>query len=263
MDLPKEADAQFIRERLAIGCFTLHQLLVELNEAQGKVAANVHAIRKLGKSLRGGCALFPLKKSPALNIQAIGRLLSGRRDAVSRLNTWNRLGWNDDPQVAAAIRSLLDQQTHSASHRPPPPAIAWCLEHIAAAQQDLQAMPAQHLAEQISHGLKTLERTTFKRCRKLEHRADKDFHQARKALKAWLGAIGFLPEGMLSHDPQLNELAELLGDENDLATLSAWLKRHGFTRQLAPGLWATLEASRRSHQRDAIRIAKDLAPTLA
>ncbi|MEI8039250.1 MAG: CHAD domain-containing protein [Verrucomicrobiota bacterium] len=262
MDLPKEADAQFIRERLASGCFNLHQLLVDLNKAQGKVAANVHAIRKLGKSVRGGFSLFSLKKSPALNIQAIGRLLSGRRDAVSRLNTWNRLGWNDDPRVAAAIHGLLDQQTHSASHRPPPPAIAWCLDHITAAQQELQAMPAEHLADQIAHGLKTLEHKTFKRCRKLGHRADKDFHQARKSLKAWLGAIGFLPEGMVPHDPQLNELAELLGDENDLATLSVWLKRHGFTPQLAPGLWATLDASRRKLQRDAIRMTKGLAPSL-
>ena len=263
MDLPKEADAQFIRERLTIGCFTLHQLLVELNEAQGKVAANVHAIRKLGKSLRGGFSLFPLKKSPALNIQAIGRLLSGRRDAVSRLNTWNRLGWNDDPRVAAAIRGLLDQQTHSASHRPPPPAVAWCLDHIAAAQHELQAMPAEQLAHQITHGLKTLKHKTYKRCRKLDHRAEKDFHQARKALKAWLGAIGFLPEGMVSHDPELSRLAELLGDENDLATLSAWLRRHGFTPALAPGLWATLQASRSSLQHVAIRNARDLAPTLA
>ncbi len=263
MNLPQEADARFIRERLAISCFSLHQLLVDLYGAQGKVAANVHAIRKLGKSLRGGFALFQLKKSSAAKIQAIGRLLSGRRDAVSRLHTWSRLAWNHDPRVAAAITGLLEQQTHSASQRPPPPAIDWCIDHISVAQHELQAMPEENLAGQIARGLHMLERKTLKRCRKLEHRADKDFHQARKALKAWLGAIGFLPEGMVPHDPQLNELAELLGDENDLATLSAWLQRHGFTQVLIPELWQTLQGARRNLQHQAIKQAAQLTATLA
>lgn len=263
MNHPKEADAQFIRERLTVGCSSLHELLVALSDAQGKVATNVHSIRKLGKSLRGGFSLFHLKKSPALNIQAIGRLLSGRRDAVSRLNTWKRLAWHDDPPVAAAITSLLDQQTHSASLRPPPPAIAWCLGLLAEAQQELQAIPPERLTEQITHGLKTLEHKTVKRCRTLDHRSDKDFHKTRKALKAWLGAVGFLPDGMIPGDPKLNELAELLGDENDLATLSAWLRRHGFTPELAPGLWESLDEKRHKLQREAIHHARDLSASLA
>ena len=261
MHLPEEFDAAIIRERLVSGCDTLQQLLVELDDAQGRVAANVHAIRKLGKSLRGGFSLFPLNKSSGRKIQAIGRLLSGRRDAVSRLNTWHRLAWNDDAQAGAAIAGLLEQQTHSASHRPPPPAIAWCLDHIADVQQELRAMPVENLADQITAGLKLLERKTLKRCRKLDHRATKDFHQARKALKAWLGAVGFLPEGMLPHDAQLDDLAELLGDENDLATLSAWLCRHGFVTQWVPGLWQVLHESRHKLQRDAIRHARKLAPS--
>lgn len=260
MNLPEEFDAPVIRERLASGCDTMQQLLVGLSEAQGKVAANVHAIRKLGKSLRGGFSLFPLNKSSALKIQAIGRLLSGRRDAVSRLNTWHRVAWNDDPRAAAAIAGLLEQQTHSASHRPPPPAIAWCLDHIAEAQQELRAMPVANPAAQITAGLKMLERKTLKRCRQLDHRADKNFHKTRKALKAWLGAIGFLPEGMLAHAPLLDELAELLGDENDLATLSLWLSRHGFVPELVPALWQALHASRHQLQREIIRHARDLSP---
>jgi hypothetical protein len=263
MNLPMEFDAQSIRERLAVGCDSLHHLLVGLSEAQGKVAANVHSIRKLGKSLRGGFALLPVDKSAALKIQAIGRLLSGRRDAVSRLNTWQRLAWNDDPQVAAAISCLLEQQTHSASHRPPPPAIAWCIEHIEQVRQELHDVPVENPAAQIANGLKLLEGKTIKRCGELDHRAEKAFHKARKALKAWLGAIGFLPAGMVPIDPNLEQLAELLGDENDLATLSVWLNRHGFVAELSPGLWKTLRASRRTLQGKVIRNAHNLTPTLA
>ena len=70
-------------------------------------------------------------------------------------------------------------------------------------------------------------RKAVSRCRKLDHRAEEDFHEARKALKAWTGALGFLHEGTVKVEPILHELAELLGDENDLATLSA----------LAGGTW--------------------------
>ncbi len=257
---PTEADAQFIRERLAVGCFTLQQQLGDLTAAHGQVADNVHAIRKLAKSLRGGFALFHLKPSPATNIQAIGRLLSDRRDAVARLTTWTHLDWLADPPSAAAITSLLDQQAHSAALRPPPPAVAWCLDHITAAQQALLAMSSVDLARQITDGLTSLEHKTFKRCRMLDHRSHKDFHQARKALKAWLGAVGFLPQPMTHTDPQLNNLADVLGDENDLATLADWLQCHGFTPQLAPDLWQTLNTARHQLQRDAIQIAHHLSP---
>jgi len=263
MNLPKEFDAAIIRERLASGCKTLQQLLVGLGEAQGKVATDVHAIRKLGKSLRGGFALFPLQKSSAHKIQAIGRLLSGRRDAVSRLHTWHRLAWNDDSLAAAAITGLLEQQTHSASHRPPPPATAWCLDHIADAQQALRAMPVAYPPAQITARLKRLQRKTLKRCGKLNHRADKDFHKARKSLKAWLGAIGFLPEGMLPHAPLLDDMADLLGDENDLATFALWLDRHGFVPILIPALWQALHEARHQLQREIIRHARELPPSLA
>ena len=115
MHTPDETTALLARERLTTHCESMKQQLLGLLDSKGRVAEEIHAIRKLGKSLRGGFSLFRLGKSAALEIQAIGRLLSGPRDAVSRLNTWNKLGWVGDPGICAAIAGLLDQQTHSAA----------------------------------------------------------------------------------------------------------------------------------------------------
>lgn len=262
MNLPQESAAQFARARLATGCETMKQLLQGLLDSKGRVAEEVHALRKLGKSLRGGFSLFRLDKTSALEIQAIGRLLSGPRDAVSRLSTWNKLGWAEDPPVAAAIAGLLDQQTHSAARRPPPETIEWCIARVNAAQKELQGLPPENLAATIAKGLEKLEKRTLKRCRKLDHRAEEDFHEARKAVKALLGAVGFLPEGVIPLDPKLHDLAERLGDENDLATLSGWLESHGFTTRFAPDLWKTIKVARHGKQKEVIREAAKLSPSV-
>lgn len=241
------------RERLATSCEQIKQMLNDLLDSKGKVAEEIHAIRKLGKSLRGGFSLFRLGKSAALEIQAIGRLLSGPRDAVSRFNTWNKLGWTGDPALATVIGGLLEQQTHSAARRPPPETIAWCLGRVDSASGELQALPEEDLAERIAKGLAKLERKAVSRCSRLDHRTEEDFHEARKALKAWTGALGFLHEGTVKVEPILHELAEFLGDENDLATLSKWLEEHGFTQRFAPDLWRTISSSRRRLQRKVIK----------
>ena len=249
-----------IRERLAAGCATMKDLLAGLLDAKGKVAEEVHAIRKLGKSLRGGFSLFRLENSAALEIQAIGRLLSGPRDAVSRFNTWNKLAWDGDPPVAAAIGLLLEQQTHSAARRPPPETIGWCVVRVDEALGELQKLPAGELPQLVSKGFKKLTRRAQKRCRKLDHRSEEDFHEARKAVKALLGAAGLLPEGALASAATYHDLADMLGDENDLATLSLWLDEHGFTRRFAPDLWKTLKSARRKLQSKAIHEFGKLAP---
>jgi hypothetical protein len=230
----------------------MKQWLAGLLDAKGKVAEEVHAIRKLGKSLRGGFSLFRLEKSSALEIQAIGRLLSGPRDAVSRFNTWNKLAWQGDPPLAAAVGLLLEQQTHSAARRPPHETIDWCLARVDAAVAELQALPGEDLAAVIEKGFRKLRRRALKRCRKLHPETEEDFHEARKALKALLGAAGFLPEGAAPLHPGFKDLAELLGDENDLCTLSVWLDGHGFTRRFAPDLWKTLRSARVKLQKQVI-----------
>jgi len=260
MKISAEIATEHARKRLATECETMKQLLRGLLDSKGKVSAEVHAIRKLGKSLRGGFSLFRLDKSSSLEIQAIGRLLSGPRDAVSRYNTWKRLAWAADPVASEAIGKLLEQQTHSAARRPPPETIDWCLARVDAGLDGLQQLPDGDLKGILSKGTKRLKRRAFKRCGKLYQQSEEDFHEARKSVKALLGAAGFLPEGVLEVHPKFHDLAEFLGDENDLATLSAWLMGHGFTERFAPDLWKTLHETRRKLQKQVISDVTKLSP---
>jgi hypothetical protein len=248
----------FAREKLTQGCMNLKDLLRGLLDSSGRVAEEIHAIRKLGKSLRGGFALFGLEKEAAAEIQAVGRLLSEPRDAVSRFKTWNKLEWNEDPAVAMAVGKLLEQQTHSAARRPPQETVDWCLARVDSAIHRLAALDSVDLEKTLGKGLAKLEKRVLRRCGKLNHREEEDFHEARKSVKAWLGAIAFLPEGSIEVDATLNDIGELLGDENDLATLAAWLEAHGFTSSFAQGLWSRIKSSRRALQKQVIRDGRKL-----
>ena len=251
-----DSAASFAREQISGGCDRLRQLLQGLLDNKGRVEEEVHAIRKLGKSVRGGFDLLCLEKSASREIQAVGRLLSGPRDAVTRWHTWKKLGWHGEVPLAAAIAGLLEQQTQSGARRPPPETLAWCVDRVGNAQQALQDVPADQLPERLGQGLAKLHRRVLQRCARLEHRVETDFHEARKAVKAWLGAVGFLPVGVIPANPLLHEVAEWLGDENDLATLSGWLDEHGFNERFAPDLWKILSVSRRGLQRKVIKHLK-------
>ena len=110
----------------------------------------------------------------------------------------------------------------------------------------------------LFRSLEKLAKQVAKRCRNLDHRGEEDFHDARKALKAYLGALAFLPAGSVTPAPKMGELAELLGDENDLATLSNWLEEHGFTADFVPSLWHALTKSRHKLRKRAMRDAARL-----
>lgn len=233
----------------------MKHLLPGLRDSQGRVTEEVHAIRKLGKSLRGGFSLFRLEKSSGLEIQAIGRLLSGSRDAVSRTSTWEKVGWDADPGMAAAIHGLLEIQVSAASRRPAEATIQWCMARVDAAIAALQALEVAKLSKRLAAGMKKLEQRALKRVHHLDHREPEDFHEARKALKAWIGAADYLPAGIPGIPSLYTDLAESLGDENDIASLTHWLERHGFTRKTAPDLLSTLEKKRRAIQKAVIKKA--------
>jgi len=255
---PSEEEARFACEQLASGCDTMVKMLHGLLDSKGRVAEEIHGLRKAGKSLRGGFSLLGLEKTSVKEIQAIGRLLSGPRDAVSRYNTWQKLGWEGDAATTSAIGGLLEQQTHSAARRPPPEAVAWCVARVSAARASLLKIPADDLPDLIPKGLKKLTQRVAKRCKKLDRHGEEDFHDARKALKALLGAIAFMPEESFAPSPLMKELADTLGDENDLATLAAWLDEHGFTADFAPSLWKKLESSRKHLRKLAIKDGRHL-----
>lgn len=245
--------AAFARHEVLDACDRLKQQLRELRKSREATAGGVHEIRKRAKAVRGGLALFRIGQSAGREIQAIGRLLSATRDAASRQATWDRLGWQEDARVAAAISSLLGQQSEAMSGPPPPGAVAWCLERVDAAQRNLRQLPAETLTKSFRQGLTRLGRRLRQRCGRLECGRDAGFHEARKAVKAWTGARRFLPAGLPRDHRSLDRLAERLGHENDLATLSGWLEEHGFTERFAPDLWKTVGKARHRLQRKVIR----------
>lgn len=246
-----DQQANEVRARIVAKCGELKHLLGRLEDSEdseGEVAGEVHEIRKLGKALRGAFALFRLEKSAGRELQAIGRVLSATRDATVRLATWDKLGWNDDPAAAAAITSLITQSTDPGNRRPPREVVDWCLERVDAALADLEAIDVMKLASQSSAGFRKLDRLARKRCERLDDGSDEDFHEARKAAKAWLGAADTLPPELRPKDPGFKQLARILGDENDLTALMTWLREHGFTRRFSAGLWRKLERSREDLQ---------------
>jgi hypothetical protein len=246
------------RGRLLADCQRMRELLGGLLDSHGRIADEVHAIRKLGKSLRGGFCLFRLEGPAAREIQAIGRLLSGPRDAVSRQSTWRKLDWNADEAAASAISGLLEVYVQSAARRPPQAAVDWCLTRVDEARSALEMIPPDDLPARMEEGIRKLRKKLRRRSKRLDHRAEEDFHEARKAVKAWLGAMVLLPEGLMDAPPHCQELAEILGDENDLATLSAWLEAHGFTDHFTPDLWHRIATRRLDLQKRAVQMAETL-----
>lgn len=229
----------------------MEDLLGCLAGAADQSSVRVHELRKLGKTLRGGFALFGLREA-SRDIQAVGRLLAGRRDAVSRVNTWRKLGWDGDAGVIAAVEALLDDEVAQSAAAPPPAALDWAAARVRAARAGLRMWHGD--AEALETSLRGLRARARRFCRRLDHRSPDDFHEARKALKAWHGAAGLLPHHPLQPDQADRDLADLLGDENDLATLVDWLDRHGFTRAVAPDLRTALKRRRRKVQREVIAL---------
>jgi hypothetical protein len=246
------------RDQVIAGCDALREQLHGLSGTGVGLSKKIHDLRRLGKAVRGGCALFLLHDTAGREIQSIGRLLSGTRDAASRRQTWLRLEWEGDARLAAAVSSLLYKESRAVIRPWPPQALAWCLDRVDSARQQLRELPERELAEFLVKGLTRLRHRVFRRCGRLEQEEGGSFHAARKAAKAWLGAMEFLPEGIVPSDPALEKVVGWLGDENDLATLSGWLLERGFTDRFAAGLWETVRGSRRKLQRRVIRHLPEL-----
>jgi len=229
-----------IRERLVGLCDAIDTRLFGLLDSKRRVADDVHEIRKFGKALRGGLVLVGMPGTSLRAVTAVGRLLSAPRDAVSYLKTWHRLGWQERPEgddaAVRAVTAMLEKLAHSAGRRPPPEAVAWAVGRIAEVRAALAGQSEEALLEHLPQGLCRLQQRVAKRLLKLgmQPRQHPAFHQARKALKAWLGAQALL--GQLADDACVH-LADLLGDENDLSALEAWLNARGFSQEMAPLLW--------------------------
>lgn len=254
------------RELLSQQCSQMSDLLRGLADAKERIADEIHAIRKLGKTLRGGFAVFGLEKNAAREIQAVSRLLAAPRDAVSRFTTWQQLDWSQDPAAVAAIHGLLEQQTHSAACHPPAEVIEWCLARVEIARARLGELDASEVTERCGAGLQRMHKRLLKRLHRMRRAEVEDFHETRKALKAWLGAVSIVPgsAGECADDSMdsLHGLADSLGDENDLSTLGEWLDTYGFTQRMLPDLWDALEEKRRKLRDQSINQSRRLRKQL-
>jgi len=229
-----------IRERLLGLCEAMETRLHGLLDSKRRVAEDVHEIRKLGKALRGGLALVGMPEETLQAVTAVGRLLAGQRDAVSRLKTWQRLGWEERPEAedpaVRAVTAMLEKLAHSAGRRPPQEAVAWAVARMGEVRSALAQLAEEQLQAKLPQGMCRLKQRMDKRVGKLgmRHRDEPAFHKARKALKAWLGAQTLMGEAA---DVVCVQLADLLGDENDLSALEAWLDARGFSKEVTPLLW--------------------------
>jgi hypothetical protein len=249
-----------VRDQIAAALDEMERRLHGLLDSKGRVAEETHALRKLGKSIRGGLNLFGLPKSAVRAIRAIGRLLGGPRDAVSRRTTWQRLALAEGPHAeefsVAAIGALLDQHARSAARRPPPQTISWAEVRLRHCRAALSAIPEETLSHRAEKGLRKLRKQIRTSLRAIitDH-GEHQFHDLRKAIKAWLGALHHLGQ---TPDERIVQFTDLLGDVNDLHVFATWLDSHGFVRALAPISWRAVDEKLGNLKKDLLRTAPSL-----
>jgi len=231
-----------VRERLVTTCQEMARRLRGLLDAKTRVADETHALRKFGKSLRGGMTLLGVPKSARRAVGAVGKMLGAPRDSVSRSTTWHRLGLAEGPHAGEssvlAISALLGVHARSATRRPPAAAVEWEEIRLQHASTALLALAADDLEARVEAGRRHLAKQLRKRLKTVRHHPGaSELHELRKALKAWIGALHHLGEDA---DKSLVEYADLLGDVNDLEVLGSWLEAHGFSPALAPLPWKAL-----------------------
>lgn len=264
-----EATTEFDGARAALigACEEMKKRLVGLTDSHGRIADEIHLLRKLGKRLRGGLAIIGEAKPCLRWIAVIGRMLGGTRDANVRVKTWHSLGVSSPATgaVEAAIIGLLELEADAATRRPPQGVIDWSLAAVQQVQSRIEACSVEDLAKRAEKGTTHLSRRLKKRLKRTLERVDnEDFHETRKAAKAWLGGMALVAPGLsLPGKEETEKLASNLGDENDLEVLAQWLNSRGFTQATAKAAWKVLRKRQEKIRRRSISlIRKDLLPVL-
>jgi CHAD domain-containing protein len=265
IEVPAEVPA--IRASLIAACVEMERLLGGLNDSHGKVAEEIHQVRKLGKRLRGALAMCEEPKPCLRWIAVIGRMLGGSRDATVRAKTWRKLEPEEAApgSVEAAIGALLDLEASAANRRPPQAVIDWSQAALGQVVSRLAARGDEEMATCATAGVVRLERQLRKRLKRaLQRVRNEDFHECRKAAKAWLGGLSMvLPDVEVPGAAEAGKLADSLGEENDLEVLAAWLTSRGFTPATAGATWKTLRKRQEKIRRRSISlIRKELLPAL-
>jgi CHAD domain-containing protein len=255
------------RASLLAACGEMERMLGGLDDAKGQVAVEIHELRRLGKRLRGGLAMIDDAKPCLRWISVIGRMLGGLRDATVRAKTWKKLGFEESApgSIEEAITALLDLEAAGAKRVPPAAVIGWSLAALDQVKGRLEARTDEETAAAAAEGATRLEKQLRKRLKRaLQQVRNEDFHDCRKAVKAWLGGMSLVaPERALAGGPEAGKLADSLGEENDLEVLAGWLRGRGFTPSATPAGWKVLRKRQEKLRRRSISlIRKELLPAL-
>jgi len=255
------------REALVAASLDMELRLRRLVDSKGKVAEEIHEVRKLGKRLRGALMIARDAKPCIRWVAVIGRMLGGTRDAVVRADTWARLGF-EEPEagsIEAVIGALIEHQAKAAARKPPAEVVEWSLAALSQIRERLEDEKREELVARCEKGAEQMLRRLRKRLKKAAGEAeDEDFHEARKAVKAWLGGMQVLaPERQLPVEAALDKLADHLGEEHDLDVLGAWLTARGFTPATAPRVWKRLpKLQSRARRKSLAMIRREVLPAL-
>ena len=160
---------------------------------------------------------------------------------------------------------MLDLEASAANRRPPQAVVDWSHAALGQVVSRLAARTEEEMAASAVEGVARLERQLRKQLKRaLQRVRNEDFHDCRKAAKAWLGGLSLVRPGVdLPGVEEAGQLAESLGDENDLEVLACWLTSRGFTPATAGTAWKQLhKRQERVRRRSISLIRKELLPAL-
>lgn len=255
------------RSGLLAACDEMDDRLRRLIDSKGRVADEIHALRRLGKQLRGALMIAGEPKPCIRSVGFIGSMLGGPRDAVVRLDTWKLLAIEHEVQgsIEGVITALLAQQSKSFARRPPAELVAWGQSIIGGIRMRLESAAPAALEDRCAKGAERMLRRFRKRLKKAINKADdRDFHEVRKSAKAWLGGMTLLEPGAVPPGgDEVRQLGELLGEEHDLQVFAEWLGENGFSPANVPRVWRRISKVQTRTRRASLQlIRRDVVPAL-
>jgi biotin carboxyl carrier protein len=232
------SDFAAARATLIEACAEMERRLHGLRDSQGQVVDEIHQLRRLGKRLRGGLAMVGEAKPCLRWLAVIGRMLGASRDATVRARTWKKLGFEAPTagSVEAAIAGLLELEADAARRLPPQEVVDWSLSARGHVRSRLEVRTEVETAEAAARGESVLRRQLRKRLKRaLQRVRNEDFHDCRKAAKAWLGGLSLVAAGReVGGMAEAGQLGDSLGEENDLEVLAAGRVRRAEAATPAP-----------------------------
>jgi CHAD domain-containing protein len=252
-------------------------LLEQLDDAigrlkkNGKSDATVHDVR--GELKRARATLRLLRKSiggPAYRrdnwaIRDVARILTPLRDAKVLVRTLRQLRSVSDDNDLRAAGSLLTRQFHeerqAIGRRLLPKHLVAAADTLQSVKERIREIPRARLDEvAISEGLGRVYKAGRSAFRRVKDRAtDGRLHEWRKQVKYLLNQIDVALQlggaKLKKRRKYSQELADVLGDDHDLAVLNAKITAsaaHGAIRRFA----LRIEKRRTVLQREARRLGK-------